>query len=220
MSLSLICPTDEIESELSRDGSIVCGMDEVGRGAWAGPLVLAAVIPGSGTITGVRDSKKIAPKKRMRLSDEIHSWAKGIGLGIVTNAEIDQWGMSQALHIGSARALEQLEKTSMQVDAVLLDGQYNFIRNDRYRVDTIIKGDNVSHAIAAASIVAKVFRDNYMSSTEVAGRYPQFSFEKNKGYPAPVHKDALARCGPTPLHRVSWNILGDSFSDTPLEGLM
>lgn len=204
-------PTDELESDISSQGSVVCGMDEVGRGAWAGPLVMAAVIPGSGTIDGVKDSKKISPKKRSLLEPEIRSWAKGIGIGIVTNSEIDDWGMSQSLHIGAQRTLEDLAKNSEDVDVVLLDGSFNFIKNSRYSVTTIVKGDNVSHAIAAASIVAKVFRDDYMSSDEVASLYPDFCFEKNKGYPAPVHKEALRSCGPTPLHRISWDILGDAF---------
>lgn len=212
-------PTDELEAGYFSQGSIVCGMDEVGRGAWAGPLVLAAVIPGVGTIEGVKDSKKISPKRRALLAPEIHSWAKGVGIGIVTNDEIDEWGMSKALHVGAQRTLENLETTSIGVDVVLLDGSIDFIRNDRYRVTTIIKGDNFSHAIAAASIVAKVFRDDYMCSDEVSARYPDFCFEKNKGYPAPVHKDALKSKGPTPLHRISWDILGDTFPSDPAQPL-
>ncbi len=204
-------PTDEIEAEFFARGSVVCGMDEVGRGAWAGPLVLAAVIPGSGTIDGVKDSKRISPKKRSILAPEIYAWAKGVGIGIVTNEEIDQWGMSKSLHIGAQRTLDDLEKNATAVDAVLLDGSFDFIRNKKYNVTTIVKGDNVSHAIAAASVVAKVFRDDYMSGNEVAARYPEFCFEKNKGYPAPVHREALKSCGPTPLHRISWDILGDTF---------
>jgi ribonuclease HII len=201
-------PGCEIEDSISDDGKVVCGMDEVGRGAWAGPLVLSCVIPSTGTIPGVRDSKKVAPKKREVLFDEIISWAKGVGIGVVTNVEIDEWGMSKALTVCASRALDELQKTSVDVDVVLLDGHYDFIRQSQYEVRTIIKGDNVSHAIAAASIVAKVYRDRYMASDDVAGRYQDFSFEKNKGYPAPVHKQALATNGPTPLHRISWDILG------------
>lgn len=203
-----VCPDDHIEKALAHSGDVVCGMDEVGRGAWAGPLVLAAVIPGEGTIDGVKDSKKVSPKKRQVLSQEIHGWAKGIGFGIVTNNEIDEWGMSKALTVGAHRALTQLQSTSIGVDHVLLDGHYDFIKHETIRTTTIIKGDNASHAIAAASIVAKVYRDDWMSSSEVAGIYEAFCFEKNKGYPAPIHKEALARLGPTPLHRISWDILG------------
>lgn len=205
--------SDEIESAFTENGNVVCGMDEVGRGAWAGPLVLAAVIPGFGTIPGVRDSKKIAQKKRESLSDEIYSWAKGIGIGVVSNNEIDEIGMARAITIGANRALDELEKNSTAPDVVLLDGHYDFIKGNCYKVQTIVKGDNVSHAIAAASIVAKVYRDNFMSSEEVGAAYPDFCFEKNKGYPAPVHKDALAKLGPTSLHRVSWDIFGGTFQN-------
>lgn len=206
------CPGCEIEEEISSQGKIVCGMDEVGRGAWAGPLVIGCVVPGEGTIPGVRDSKRVSPNVRTKLSSEIRSWAKGIGIGVVTNGEIDQWGMNVAMRNASLRALDDLEKTSVGVDVVLLDGHYDFIKHPSYDVRTIVKGDNVSHAIAAASIVAKVFRDEYMASDEVSGRYPQFHFEKNKGYPAPVHREALSTLGPTAFHRVSWDILGSQAS--------
>lgn len=206
-------PHDEIESGLRDKGNVVCGMDEVGRGAWAGPLVLAAVIPGNGIIDGVRDSKKISPKKRTLLDLQIRDWAKGIGIGSVSNNEIDEMGLAHAITLGAKRALQDLEKTSICPNIVLLDGHYDFICDDKYLVQTIIKGDNVSHAIAAASIVAKVYRDTYMSSESVAGKYPKFCFEKNKGYPAPVHKLELKNAGPTPLHRVSWDIFPNSFLD-------
>lgn len=220
MTHQVLYPNDDLEREIIADGSILCGMDEVGRGAWAGPLVLAAVIPGVGTIPGVRDSKKISSKKREVLDLKIRDWAQGIGIGSVTNVEIDQIGLARAITLGAHRALENLERTSIFADTVLLDGHYDFICDKKYKVKTIIKGDNVSHAIAAASIVAKVFRDEYMSSDEVASKYPLFGFEKNKGYPAPIHKNELAKVGPTPLHRISWNIFGDSFSINKQNTLM
>lgn len=199
-------PHCDIENAYAAESKVVCGMDEVGRGAWAGPLVMAAVIPGPGVIPGVRDSKKIAEKKRVRLRDEIYSWAKGIGIGEVTNDEIDRWGMAQSLRVAAMRTIEDLEKTSVAVDVVLLDGIHNFFGSSK-EVVTIVKGDNVSHSIAAASIVAKVHRDSYMASEGVAGKYPSFCFESNKGYPAPIHREQLAAMGPTSLHRISWKIL-------------
>lgn len=200
-------PSDEIESAIYADGRVVCGMDEVGRGAWAGPLVIAAVIPGVGTIDGVRDSKKIAQKKREKLSGEIASWAKGIGIGVVSNREIDEIAMAQAITLCAHRALQDLENNAESPDCILLDGHYDFVRNNKYDIVTIVKGDNASHCIAAASIIAKVYRDNFMASEPIINNYPDFCFEKNKGYPSPVHKDALRKNGPTPLHRISWNIL-------------
>lgn len=208
MPRHLITSPCDLEEEISRDGTVVCGMDEVGRGAWAGPLVIAAVIPGEGVIEGVRDSKRISAPRREQLARDIRNWSKGIGLGIVTNTEIDSISMAKAVTVAAQRALEEVEKISLAPEVVLLDGHYDFIRNDAYQVRTLVKGDDSSHAIAAASIVAKVFRDKYMASNEVHGRFRDFCFDRNKGYPSPAHKEALSRLGPTPFHRISWDILG------------
>jgi ribonuclease HII len=213
-------PDDKIEREVLSRGKTVCGIDEVGRGAWAGPLVLAAVVPGDGMIDGVRDSKKISPKKRESLAKEIHSWATSIGFGVVSNSEIDEMGLSRAITLGSKRALIQVEQSGISIDEVLLDGNYDFLKDSKKTVRTYIKGDNLSHLIAAASIVAKVYRDNMMASEAVAGKYPEFMFESNKGYPSPVHKTALSQLGATPIHRVSWNIFQDSFPKSGQEALI
>ena len=209
-------PTSAIEHEYISHGLTVGGMDEVGRGSWAGPLVMAAVIPGVGVIEGVRDSKKIAPKKRELLSKEIIDWAKCYSVGVVTNNEIDQWGMSKALKICATRTLKGLQDHVANVDVILLDGNIDFLVECEIKTELIIKGDNFSHVIACASIIAKVYRDNYMSSETVAGKYKEFYFEKNKGYPAPVHNEALKRLGATPLHRVSWDIFGENGQDFKL----
>jgi len=218
--MTSLFPDNAIELSHIENGLNVCGVDEVGRGSWAGPLVMSAVVPGEGTVEGVRDSKKISQKKRETLDVAIRQWAKAIGLGIVTNDEIDQWGMSRALNVCAQRAIEDIESQGYEVNHVLLDGHYDFIRQKRLSVETIVKGDNVSHVIAAASIIAKVYRDTYMASSEVAGKYSAFCFEKNKGYPSPVHKQALKDLGPTPLHRISWDIFGDSFSNNVQEVLI
>lgn len=206
-------PNCDIENEIRAQGHIVAGMDEVGRGSWAGPLVMAAVVPGDGTIDGVRDSKKIAQKKRELLSKKIVDWCKAYSFGIVTNGEIDEWGMSEALHVCANRALTSLKQDFDKIDVVLLDGNIDYIKHEYTKTELIIKGDNFSHCIAAASILAKVHRDRYMASEQVAGKYPQFCFDKNKGYPAPVHKDALKLLGATPLHRISWDIFGENRQD-------
>jgi ribonuclease HII len=203
-------PSCDIENEIVNNGHIVAGMDEVGRGSWAGPLVMAAVIPGTGTVDGVRDSKKIAQKKREFLFQQIVDWCQGYAFGVVTNDEIDEWGMSKSLYVCANRAIVSLNQ---QIDIVLLDGNIDYIKHEYTKTELIIKGDNFSHCIAAASILAKVHRDQYMASDEVAGRYPDFCFEKNKGYPAPVHKDALKNLGATPLHRISWDIFGENRED-------
>lgn len=206
-------PDCDIESEYMQNNNIVAAMDEVGRGSWAGPLVMAAVVPGEGIIEGVRDSKKILPKKRESLSKEIVNWARSYSIGIVDNLEIDKWGMSKSLKICAQRTLDNLLEKIPKIDVVLLDGNIDFINRNNVKTILITKGDNISHAIACASIIAKVHRDNFMSSPEIAGRYADFCFDKNKGYPAPVHKDALKRLGATPLHRISWDIFGEKRQD-------
>lgn len=125
------------------------------------------------------------------LSKEIIDWAKCYSVGVVTNNEIDQWGMSKALKICATRTLKGLQDHVANVDVILLDGNIDFLVDCEIKTELIIKGDNFSHVIACASIIAKVYRDNYMSSETVAGKYKEFYFEKNKGYPAPVHKEAL-----------------------------
>ncbi len=213
-------PDNKIESEIIARGKSVCGIDEVGRGAWAGPLVLAAVVPGEGTIEGVRDSKKISAKKREVLAEQIRMWSKAIGIGVVSNKEIDKIGMSQAITLGAKRAITEVELTGITIDEILLDGHYDFLKDSKRVVRTFVKGDNISHVIAAASIVAKVYRDTWMASKEIASHYPDFVFKSNKGYPSPTHKLALRNLGPTPLHRVSWNIFEDSFSNPVQEALI
>ena len=216
LAKSTCFPDNKIEAKIMKAGTTVCGIDEVGRGAWAGPLVLAAVVPGIGTIDGVRDSKKISPKKRDELSSKISLWASAIGIGVVGNDEIDRIGLSEALTLGAQRAIGQIEESGPIVDHILLDGNFDFVKIPKKIVETYTRGDDLSHAIAAASIVAKVFRDDLMSSELIAGKYPPFFFESNKGYPSPVHKAALRDNGPTPFHRISWNIFETSFSN-PLE---
>lgn len=203
-------PDDQIEKSYFDLDQVVCGIDEVGRGAWAGPLVLACVVPGTGTIDGVRDSKKISPKKREKLNSEIFSWAKAIGIGEVTNSEIDDLGLGCAITLGANRAFENALKQCDQIDCALLDGHYDFLKRKDTETRTIVKGDNISHAIAAASIVAKVYRDDLMSRQDLQDEFPSFKFASNKGYPAPVHRQALVDHGPTRLHRVSWSIFGDT----------
>lgn len=206
-------PSNDIEEEYISHGQVVAGMDEVGRGSWAGPLVMAAVVPGIGTLNGVRDSKKIAQKKRESLVSVIQDWAIAFSIGEVTNNEIDELGMSKALKLCASRTLDNLEAKIGKIGVVLLDGNIDFLQRSKTKTELIIKGDNFSHAIACASILAKVHRDTYMSSEEIAGKYIDFCFEKNKGYPAPVHKEALKKLGATPIHRISWDIFGENRDD-------
>jgi ribonuclease HII len=188
--------------EWDAGAELVCGMDEVGRGAWAGPLTVAAVVaPRDRRLNNVRDSKLLTPPVRARLATRIRDWAAGIGVGHASAAECDALGMTRALRVAGERALDALAAEGIVPDRILLDGNFDFLRQPG-RVRTIVKGDLSSFAIAAASVVAKATRDALMELE--AEHYPAYGFEQNRGYPAPVHKCALAAFGPTTIHRRSW----------------
>lgn len=175
------------------------GVDEVGRGAWAGPLTVGAVVVSAdGRVNGIRDSKELRPDVRALLFDRIDAWATAWSVGHATSAECDELGMSQALRLATRRALDVLDA---EPDRVLLDGKWNFV--DWCPSRAIVQGDRRCLSIAAASIMAKVIRDRIMAS--LSADFPPYRFDSNKGYPAPVHRAALATHGPCALHRLSWS---------------
>jgi len=178
--------------------SVVAGMDEVGRGAWAGPLTVAAVvIPKDRRIYKVRDSKMLTEAERESMFDRITDWVEQWAVGHASQVECDELGMSDAQRLAARRALDGL---GVAVDRILLDGNWDFVGDGRAR--TVVRGDRSSLSIAAASIVAKVTRDRIMRAH--APSFPMFNFEGNKGYPCPVHKSALQGWGPSAIHRRSW----------------
>lgn len=183
--------------------SIICaGIDEVGRGAWAGPVVAAAVIlPYGLAFDGLGDSKRVPQAARLRLDREIRRHATTIGIGWVGPAEIDAYGLSWAVRQSGLRALAAL---SGHADAILLDGKHNYLADDP-RSSVTIHGDALIVPIAAASIIAKVARDTYM---EALGRVmPAFRFGAHKGYGTALHRQALERYGATIYHRMSYKPL-------------
>lgn len=172
------------------------GLDEVGRGAWAGPLVVgAAVIPPDRRVYKIRDSKLLTEEEREALFDRIASWCLAWAVGEASASECDELGMSEAQRVAARRAVEGLGVTP---DHVLVDGKWDFVGGAR----RIVGGDRTSLTIASASILAKVSRDRVMRSR--ANEYPAYNFEANKGYPCPVHKAALQGIGPSAIHRHSW----------------
>src|SRR5688572_25316208 len=193
-------PNLAVERELWDAGDeIVVGVDEVGRGAWAGPVSVGVVVlPRDRRVNGVRDSKELTHAEREKLHGRILGWAVAAAVGHASPQECDELGMTAALRLAGHRALDQLPVTA---DRVLLDGNHDYLGLGR-RVRTIIGGDRRSLSIAAASIVAKVTRDRLMA--EEAEHFPAYGFESNRGYPAPVHQCALAAHGPTTIHRRSW----------------
>ncbi len=183
-----------------RQGAIVAGVDEVGRGSWAGPVTYAAVIlPADRRMYKLRDSKVLDPRRREELAARLRTFALAIGVGRASNREIDTLGMSQAMRLAARRAVEALE---VRPDVVLLDGNWDFLAGYGTRNERVRYGDACSASIAAASIVAKVSRDRFMVECDPA--HPVYGFSSNKGYPSPEHQAALAEHGPCELHRQSW----------------
>ena len=181
-------------------GACVAGVDEVGRGAWAGPVTFAAVVlPSDRRMYKLRDSKMLDAARREELATRLRDFAVDIGLGHASNAEIDALGMSDAMRLAAARALAALRVTP---DICLVDGNWNMLSHVDVQVETLVHGDARSASVAAASIVAKVTRDRMM--TDVCADYPRYAFSSNKGYPSPPHVSALDEHGPCVLHRHSW----------------
>ncbi len=180
---------------------VVAGMDEVGKGSWAGPLTVGAVVANrERRITGVRDSKMLTEPEREAIVDRITGWAVAWSVGHASNDECDELGMSAAQRLAARRALDGL---GIEVDRVLLDGNWDFVGGGRAR--TIVRGDATSLSIAAASVVAKVTRDRMMR--EADDRFPGYGFASSKGYPSPAHRQALAERGATNYHRRSWSFM-------------
>jgi ribonuclease HII len=198
-SLKRKAPGTRRERDLWELGhQVVVGIDEVGRGAWAGPLTLGAVvIPKDKRLTKVRDSKMLTEPEREVMYERIVEWADAWSVGHAWPDECDELGMSEAQRLAARRAIEGL---GIVPDQVLLDGNWDFVGSGN--VTKIVKGDATCLSIAAASIVAKVTRDRMMR--ECSDAHPWWSFDTNKGYPCPRHKTALAGVGPSAIHRRSW----------------
>ncbi len=194
-------PTRTIEKEMwARGHEWVVGIDEVGRGAWAGPLMVgAAVLPRDRRVNGVRDSKMLSEANREFLFDRIAEWCESWAVGSASQEECDELGMAAAQKLAARRALEQL---SIRPDVAVVDGKWNFVAPHVPNVEMRVKADLHCLSVAAASILAKVTRDRLMRVESV--NYPQWSFDTNKGYPCPVHKAALQGYGPSAIHRRSW----------------
>lgn len=182
-------------------GAIVAGVDEVGRGAWAGPVTYAAVVlPSDRRMYKLRESKMLDPERRREVRERLDDFALAIGIGHVPNDELDQIGMSDACKLAAKRAVDALE---VRPDVLLLDGNWDFLAGYPDTTnELVVYGDATSASIAAASVVAKVTRDDLM--VEAAEVHDRYAFESNKGYPSPAHVEALDEHGPCELHRHSW----------------
>ena len=186
-------------------GVIEAGCDEAGRGCLAGPVYAAAVIMSPDFRNDIlNDSKQLTEKKRYQLREIIEREALAWAVGIVDNHEIDEINILRASILAMHRALDQLK---VRPEEVIVDGN-RFYKYRNLPHTTIVKGDGKYMSIAAASILAKTYRDDFM--LKIHKEYPQYHWDKNKGYPAKVHREAIRQYGTTPYHRMSYNLLGDS----------
>jgi ribonuclease HII len=192
-------PSLAFERELWAKGhDVIVGVDEVGRGAWAGPITVgAAVLPADRRVYKVRESKMLTEDERESFYERLVGWCRAWGVGHATQVECDELGMSAAQKLAARRAIDQL---GLRPDAVLIDGNWDFVGLGNSR--RLIKGDARCLSIATASILAKVTRDRIMR--DEAEHFPGYDFELNKGYPCPRHKAALRAWGPTSIHRRTW----------------
>lgn len=204
-------PTRKIEQELWAEGyEAVVGIDEVGRGAWAGPLMVgAAILPRDTRVLGVRDSKLLTERDRERLFDRIAAWCVAWSVGAASEDECDELGMAAAQRLACRRAVAGL---GVVPDVAVTDGSWDFVSPTVARVETRVKADRDCLSVAAASILAKVVRDREMRAH--AESYPAWGFETNKGYPCPLHKAALQGYGPSAIHRRTW-VFMDHFVPWP-----
>ncbi len=226
-----------LERRLLRDGAeLVCGMDEVGRGALSGPVSVGAVVVDASTppATDFRDSKVLTPRARAQMAPRIRDWSLSSAVGHASAEEIDSHGIIGALRLAANRALAML---TVIPEVVLLDGRHDWLTPAQQgslfemdlrevesgspdgrpvfngRVVTQVKADMTCTSVAAASVLAKIERDAIM--TDLAAQFPEYGWAGNKGYASPEHIDALSRLGPTSLHRRSWRLPGVTTDDQP-----
>ena len=188
----------------------ILGIDEVGRGPWAGPLVVGGVILKDANETWcdeLNDSKKLTKKKREELSKIINESADAVALGWVSANELDKIGMSEALKLATRRMVLEIKNQKIPFNEIIIDGTVNFLKGTSFEPYTTIlkKADMLIKEVSAASIVAKVARDNYM--TELSKKYPEYGFEKHVGYGTSLHRSAIEKFGTTPEHRHSFKPL-------------
>ena len=197
-------PAPTLQLERSLEG-VVCGVDEVGKGSWAGPLVVCVAVLARDLDESAfvaRDSKSVSEKKREHMFDTVAAQCAGWALGRATNDECDRLGMSEAQRLATRRAFATLAEHDVRPDAAIVDGRWDFVSPCVARVLTRVKADSESLSVAAASVLAKVSRDREMR--DAAASQPHWSFETNKGYPCPKHRAGLREHGVSSLHRTSW----------------
>ena len=199
----------------ARGARLVAGIDEVGRGAWAGPVSVGIALIDEDRLNappaGVRDSKMLSEQRREELFPELSEWVVAYSVGHASSKECDRYGMTKAQRLAARRALRSLEQAP---DAILLDGIFNY--TGWKNVEMSAGADRTSLVVACASVLAKVTRDHLMIGH--GPRFPHYEFPQNKGYPSPTHLTALGSHGLSPLHRRSWAFAERYSPDDPLDG--
>lgn len=197
---------------------MILGIDEVGRGPWAGPLVIgAAILPDDKPdwCQDLTDSKKLTAKKRELLADIILREAPATALGWVSSREIDSLGLSESLRLATRRAVSSIQSEKIPFTEIIIDGTQNFLKGTPLEphVTILKKADFLIKEVSAASIIAKVARDTYM--TDLAGVYPDYAFDSHVGYGTAAHRNAILKYGVTPEHRQSFRPIADILGTAP-----
>ena len=195
-------PTLAVERSLP---GIVCGVDEVGKGSWAGPLVVCVAVLSPEVDEGAfvaRDSKSLGENTRAQIFDTVAAQCLGFALGRASNSECDALGMNEAQLLATRLAFAALRESGVRPDSAIVDGRWDFVSPCVARVVTRVRADADSLSVAAASVLAKVSRDREMRA--LALQHPHWAFATNKGYPCPRHRTGLREHGVSTLHRTSW----------------
>ncbi|MBY6061371.1 ribonuclease HII [Microbacterium sp. 2216-1] len=212
--MAVVEPTLRLERQLLKDFDLIIALDEVGRGALAGPVAVgAAVMDARGSRRrvpeGLRDSKMITEKRRPEMAERAQAWVSASGVGWSTADEVDEVGIMRALGLAASRAVQSVVDHGASLDRtlIILDGNHDYlsaVHPASVTVRTVIKGDRDCASVSAASVIAKVARDGLMASLHP--EHPAYQWDRNKGYASREHREAIRAQGLSPFHRASWAI--------------
>ncbi|MBN7792712.1 ribonuclease HII [Microbacterium esteraromaticum] len=212
--MAVVEPTLRLERQLLKDFDLIIALDEVGRGALAGPVAVgAAVMDARGSRRrvpeGLRDSKMITEKRRPEMAERAQAWVSASGVGWSTADEVDEVGIMRALGLAASRAVQSVVDHGASLDRtlIILDGNHDYLSTVHpasVTVRTVIKGDRDCASVSAASVIAKVARDGLMASLHP--EHPAYQWDRNKGYASREHREAIRAQGLSPFHRASWAI--------------
>lgn len=212
--MAVVSPTLTLERRLLREYTTIIALDEVGRGALAGPVAVgAALMDAAGARRrvpeGLRDSKLVTEKRRPDVAARAEAWVQGSGIGWSSAAEIDQVGIMRALGLAASRAILAVSASGVDLSTtlIILDGNHDYVsavHPERLTVRSIVKGDRDCASVSSASVIAKVARDTLMQ--ELHAQHPAYQWDRNKGYASQEHRDAIRAGGLSPYHRASWAI--------------